>query len=81
MSTKGGGGVCILLSNNIHYKQIQIPALKNSNLIAVDIFDSQTLNKHRLINIYRPTINESLEHFCLLIDVLTDLCTIDFHLK
>ena len=55
-----------------------MPKILNSNIIAIDLFDGLSVNKQRLVLVYRPTTNESLEHFTCMIDTLTDLCTIDF---
>jgi hypothetical protein len=77
-SKNKGGGVCVIISHNLAYQTIPTPRIKNSNLVAIDIFDSHTNNTHRIITIYRPTTSETLEHFSSLIDTLNDLCSVSF---
>lgn len=73
-----GGGVCIFISHNVVYCQVETPKIPNAEIISIDIHDPVTQSKHRLINVYRPTTCETNQHFTLLLDTLTELCAVDF---
>jgi len=75
---KKGGGVCLLISHNIAYSEVSTKKIPNSNILAIDIIDSISLKKYRIVSIYRPTTNKPNKDFEFFIESLVELCQIDF---
>jgi hypothetical protein len=73
-----GGGVCIILANNIPYQNFFCSKIPNSNIVAIDIIEPISFQKTRIINVYRPNTNETDKHFNIFLETLSDLCTINF---
>jgi hypothetical protein len=76
-TTNKGGGICIFISQSLPYQIIDTPKISNSNILAIDIVDPSTLEKQRLIVVYRPTTSETNNQFQNFIDALSDLCNVN----
>src|SRR5688572_1307128 len=78
-NTKTGGGVCVFISRNLSFVQIDLSEFPLLECICFDLVDDLN-NRIRMLSIYRAGTGTALSDYTnmkMLIDCLNKMCTAD----